>query len=197
MKNWSVDFLVILCASSRTKREQEVAELKKAIEEETKNHEAQIQEIRQRHATALEELSEQLEQAKRVSRKWTFCFRAFSKYHRQHGSFQESWAEAFHDDRTKLSPKNPSQLLRLVTLVWQCCSFSAAHLCCVLCSPAAGGTGGSHGSWSCSGELFQKNKCLVFEITAGVIRKCVWIHLSCGDGFMYCEYCTSFLSILN
>lgn len=43
-----------------------MAELKKAIEEETKNHEAQIQEIRQRHATALEELSEQLEQAKRV-----------------------------------------------------------------------------------------------------------------------------------
>lgn len=46
-----------------------MAELKKAIEEETKNHEAQIQEIRQRHATALEELSEQLEQAKRVSGK--------------------------------------------------------------------------------------------------------------------------------
>lgn len=60
---------MILDACSRTKREQEVAELKKAIEEETKNHEAQIQEIRQRHATALEELSEQLEQAKRVSRK--------------------------------------------------------------------------------------------------------------------------------
>ncbi|NXE69621.1 MYH10 protein, partial [Calcarius ornatus] len=52
----------------RTKREQEVAELKKAIEEETKNHEAQIQEIRQRHATALEELSEQLEQAKRKNK---------------------------------------------------------------------------------------------------------------------------------
>lgn len=62
-------FFIILDACSRTKREQEVAELKKAIEEETKNHEAQIQEIRQRHATALEELSEQLEQAKRVSRK--------------------------------------------------------------------------------------------------------------------------------
>lgn len=61
--------LVTIDASSRTKREQEVAELKKAIEEETKNHEAQIQEIRQRHATALEELSEQLEQAKRVRRK--------------------------------------------------------------------------------------------------------------------------------
>lgn len=51
----------------RSKREQEVAELKKAIDEETKNHEAQIQEVRQRHATALEELSEQLEQAKRVT----------------------------------------------------------------------------------------------------------------------------------
>lgn len=50
-----------------TKREQEVAELKKALEDETKNHEAQIQDMRQRHATALEELSEQLEQAKRVS----------------------------------------------------------------------------------------------------------------------------------
>lgn len=45
-----------------------MAELKKAIDEETKNHEAQIQEMRQRHGTALEELSEQLEQAKRVSR---------------------------------------------------------------------------------------------------------------------------------
>lgn len=54
-----------MCPSS-TKREQEVAELKKALEEETRNHEAQIQDMRQRHATALEELSEQLEQAKRV-----------------------------------------------------------------------------------------------------------------------------------
>lgn len=43
-----------------------MAELKKSIEEETKNHEAQIQEMRQRQATALEELSEQLEQGKRV-----------------------------------------------------------------------------------------------------------------------------------
>ena len=51
----------------RTKREQEVTELKKAIDEESKNHEAQIQEMRQRHGTALEELSEQLEQAKRVN----------------------------------------------------------------------------------------------------------------------------------
>lgn len=56
--------VLVLC---RTKREQEVTELKKAIEEETKNHEAQIQEMRQRHGSALEELSEQLEQAKRVT----------------------------------------------------------------------------------------------------------------------------------
>ncbi|CAL8352643.1 unnamed protein product, partial [Boreogadus saida] len=49
----------------RTKRELEVVELKKAIDEETKNHEAQVQDMRQRHGTALEELSEQLEQAKR------------------------------------------------------------------------------------------------------------------------------------
>jgi len=49
-----------------------VVELKKAIDEETKNHEAQFQDMRQRHGTALEELSEQLEQAKRV------CLRAGS-----------------------------------------------------------------------------------------------------------------------
>uniref|UniRef100_A0A8C1V8H1 Myosin, heavy chain 10, non-muscle n=1 Tax=Cyprinus carpio TaxID=7962 RepID=A0A8C1V8H1_CYPCA len=51
----------------RTKREQEVAELKKAIDDEIRNHESQVQEMRQRHGTSLEEISEQLEQAKRVS----------------------------------------------------------------------------------------------------------------------------------
>ncbi|KAG7243855.1 hypothetical protein INR49_006009, partial [Caranx melampygus] len=51
----------LLGLNFKTKREQEVAELKKAIDEETKNHEAQIQEMGQRHATALEELSEQLD----------------------------------------------------------------------------------------------------------------------------------------
>lgn len=56
-----------LYLTSRSKREQEVAELKKALDEETRNHDAQIQDMRQRHAQALEELSEQLEQAKRVS----------------------------------------------------------------------------------------------------------------------------------
>uniref|UniRef100_A0A8B9M128 Myosin, heavy chain 10, non-muscle n=1 Tax=Astyanax mexicanus TaxID=7994 RepID=A0A8B9M128_ASTMX len=52
----------------RTKREQEVAELKKAIDEETRNHESQIQEMRQRHGTALEELSEQLDSGKKNKR---------------------------------------------------------------------------------------------------------------------------------
>lgn len=66
--------VLVVC---RTKREQEVAELKKTIDEETKNHESQIQEMRQRHATALEELSEQLEQAKRVTQ-------FFMLYHSKH-----------------------------------------------------------------------------------------------------------------
>lgn len=75
-----------------------MAELKKAIEEETKNHEAQIQEIRQRHATALEELSEQLEQAKRVRgeriAETVVCFGVF-KYRRccaPLGWYPQSWA---------------------------------------------------------------------------------------------------------
>nr|XP_048688488.1 myosin-10-like isoform X2 [Caretta caretta] len=50
----------------RSKREQEVAELKKGMEDEVKVHEAQVLEIRQRHTHALEELSEQLEQSRRV-----------------------------------------------------------------------------------------------------------------------------------
>ncbi|XP_073458729.1 myosin-10-like isoform X6 [Aquarana catesbeiana] len=49
----------------RAKRELEVTDLKKAIEDETKVHESQILEIRQRHTQALEDLSEQLEQSRR------------------------------------------------------------------------------------------------------------------------------------
>lgn len=49
----------------RAKREQEVTDLKKTIEDETKVHESQIVEIRQRHTQALEDLSEQLEQSRR------------------------------------------------------------------------------------------------------------------------------------
>uniref|UniRef100_A0A8C5QWX8 Myosin-9 n=1 Tax=Leptobrachium leishanense TaxID=445787 RepID=A0A8C5QWX8_9ANUR len=50
----------------RTKREQEVTQLKKTLDEEARTHEAQIQEFRQKHSQAVEELSEQLEQTKRL-----------------------------------------------------------------------------------------------------------------------------------
>ncbi|XP_006790921.1 myosin-11a [Neolamprologus brichardi] len=50
----------------RAKREHEVTQLKRAIEEENRTHEAQIHEMRQKHTQAVEELSEQLEQSKRV-----------------------------------------------------------------------------------------------------------------------------------
>lgn len=50
----------------RSKREQEVNILKKTLEDEAKTHEAQIQEMRQKHSQAVEELAEQLEQTKRV-----------------------------------------------------------------------------------------------------------------------------------
>ncbi|XP_025025352.1 myosin-10-like isoform X1 [Python bivittatus] len=49
----------------RSKRELEVTELKKTIEDEIKAHEAQVLDMRQRHTSALEELSEQLEQSRR------------------------------------------------------------------------------------------------------------------------------------
>lgn len=40
--------------------------LKRAIDEENRTHEAQIHEMRQKHTQAVEELTDQLEQAKRV-----------------------------------------------------------------------------------------------------------------------------------
>lgn len=40
--------------------------MKKTLEDEAKTHEAQIQEMRQKHSQAIEELAEQLEQTKRV-----------------------------------------------------------------------------------------------------------------------------------
>lgn len=42
--------------------------LKKALDEETRSHESQVQEMRQKHTQVVEELTEQLEQFKRVSR---------------------------------------------------------------------------------------------------------------------------------
>lgn len=54
------------CIACRAKREQEVAMLKKAMEEEGRHHEAQVQDMKQKHSQAVEALSEQLEQTKRV-----------------------------------------------------------------------------------------------------------------------------------
>ncbi|KAL0198871.1 hypothetical protein M9458_007411, partial [Cirrhinus mrigala] len=48
-----------------TKRETEVAQLKKTLEEEAKVHEQVVAEMRQKHGQAFDELNEQLEQVKR------------------------------------------------------------------------------------------------------------------------------------
>lgn len=64
---WSGSTIWLLIVSTRAKREQEVAMLKKAMEEEGRSHEAQIQDLRLKHSQVVEELSEQLEQAKRVN----------------------------------------------------------------------------------------------------------------------------------
>ncbi|KAM9746242.1 myosin-14-like isoform 2-T2 [Menidia menidia] len=50
----------------RAKREQEAAILKRALEEEGRSHENQIQELRQKQNQSLEELSQQLEAARRA-----------------------------------------------------------------------------------------------------------------------------------
>lgn len=44
-----------------------MATLKRAMEDEGRSHEAQIQDLRQKHGQAVEELREHLEQAKKVS----------------------------------------------------------------------------------------------------------------------------------
>ena len=51
----------------RSKRESEVNELKRAIEEEAKHHEAQVVDFRQKHNAQVEDLNEQLEVLKKVS----------------------------------------------------------------------------------------------------------------------------------
>lgn len=53
-------------SSPRAKREQEVTQLKKTMEEEGQIHEAQVQEMRKKHTQVMEDLTEQLEQSKRV-----------------------------------------------------------------------------------------------------------------------------------
>ena len=50
----------------RNKREQEVVQLKKVIDEEAKNHENQLQEVRHKYNQQIEQINEQLDQAKKV-----------------------------------------------------------------------------------------------------------------------------------
>lgn len=61
----------------RSKRETEVTQLKKTLDEETRVHELQLAEMRQKHSHGLDELNEQLEQAKRVNFISTFFFLFF------------------------------------------------------------------------------------------------------------------------
>ncbi len=53
----------------RNKRENELQDLKKTLEEETRAHETHIQELRHKNNHAVEELTEQLENVKRVGQR--------------------------------------------------------------------------------------------------------------------------------
>lgn len=59
--------MVCVVCSCRAKRESEVAQLKKTLEDEAKGHDQLLTEMRQKHTQAFEELNEQLEQAKKVT----------------------------------------------------------------------------------------------------------------------------------
>jgi len=52
----------------RGKREQEVTELKRAMEEEARSHETSVQELRHKYTQQLEESNDQLDQIKKVAR---------------------------------------------------------------------------------------------------------------------------------
>ena len=53
-------------AAQQEIREHELAQLQKKLEEETANHEATVVSMKQKHATAFEDLSERLEEARKV-----------------------------------------------------------------------------------------------------------------------------------
>lgn len=59
--------VILLFPHVRAKRESEVTELKKTLDEEAKSHEQMLADMRHKHNQAFDELNEQLEQAKRVS----------------------------------------------------------------------------------------------------------------------------------
>lgn len=50
----------------RSRREAELNELQKCVEEETRRHEVQLSELRVKHSAALDSLQEQLDNSKRV-----------------------------------------------------------------------------------------------------------------------------------
>ena len=50
----------------RAQRENELAQFKRTLEEETANHEATVSSMRQKHSKAIEDLNEQLEAARKV-----------------------------------------------------------------------------------------------------------------------------------
>jgi len=52
----------------RGKREQEVTELKRAMDDEAHSHEAAVQELRHKYTQQLEEANDQLDQTKKVER---------------------------------------------------------------------------------------------------------------------------------
>lgn len=51
----------------RSRREAELGELQRLVEEDTRRHEAQLSEMRVKHSAAIDSLQEQLDNAKRVS----------------------------------------------------------------------------------------------------------------------------------
>ena len=51
----------------QARRESELTDLKRSIEEETKQHEAAMQQLRGKHSHLVEELNSQLDNMKRVS----------------------------------------------------------------------------------------------------------------------------------
>lgn len=53
-------------SSPRSRREAELGQLQRCVEEETRRHEAQLSELRVRHSGAIDNLQEQLDNSKRV-----------------------------------------------------------------------------------------------------------------------------------
>lgn len=64
MKN--AELSTFLFCSIRSRREVELHDLQRCVEEETRRHEAQLSELRIKHSSAIDNLQEQLDNSKRV-----------------------------------------------------------------------------------------------------------------------------------